>query len=124
MIIKDKIIDGEEKTMENESNLNSLQSYQENILNAMGVLENFYKETTNNTVKNHLKVITDDLSALFDYCSKQACVSEESFTTISNYISAALDLLNLKKAFRGLSTKVVSWSLLCWPLRPVIFFSW
>lgn len=92
---------GRKKTMENESNLNSLQSYQENILNAMEVLENFYKETTNNTVKNHLKVITDDLSALFDYCSKQACASEESFTTISNYISAALDLLNLEKKYNA-----------------------
>ena len=29
-----------------------------------------------------------------------------------------------KKAIRGVSTKAVSWSLLCWPLRPVIFFSW
>ncbi len=29
-----------------------------------------------------------------------------------------------KKAIRGLSTKAVSWSLLCWPLGPVISFSW
>ena len=29
-----------------------------------------------------------------------------------------------KKAIKGLSTKAVSWSLLCWPLGPVISFSW
>lgn len=29
-----------------------------------------------------------------------------------------------KKAIKGLSTKAVSWSLLCWPLEPVIPFTW
>ena len=87
--------------MESESNVNSLQSYQENILNAMEVFENFCKETANHAIKNNLRVMTDDLSALFDYYSKQACVSKESFTTISNYISAVLDLLNLEKKYNA-----------------------
>lgn len=93
--------------MENESNVNSLQtdqekvSWQENIFNAMEVFENVCKETSNHAIKDNLKMMIDDLSALFDYYSKQAAVSKESFTTISNYISAVLDLLNLEKKYHA-----------------------
>lgn len=99
--------------MEKESNVNSLQSdqekasWQENIFNAMEVFENFCKETANEAIKNNLKVMTDDLSALFDYYSKQACISDESFITISHYISAALDLINLEKKYNAEGNKNV-----------------
>lgn len=102
------------RAMEKESNVNSLQSdqekasWQENIFNAMEVFENFCKETANEVIKNNLKVMTDDLSALFDYYSKQACISDESFITISHYISAALDLINLEKKYNAEGNKKCS----------------